>query len=57
MGKIKLEVIAENTVFVPWEDDFKVKMSKKVTVQVPNSHKKETPQSIKESKVSVRVRR
>lgn len=57
IGKIKLEVIAESTVFTPWEDDFKVKVSKKVTVQLPNNIKKETPQSIKESKVSVKVRR
>ena len=57
IGKIKLEVIAENTVFIPWEDDFKVKMSKKVTVQVPNSKKNETPKPIKESKVSVKVKR
>jgi hypothetical protein len=33
-GKIKLEVIADNTVFTPWEDDFKVKLSKKVMVQI-----------------------
>jgi hypothetical protein len=57
VGKIKLEVIAENTVFTPWEDDFKVRMSKKVTVQVPNSKKQEVPQPIKESRVSVKVRR
>lgn len=32
-GKIKMEVIAEGTVFTPWEDDFEVKMSKKVMVK------------------------
>lgn len=31
-GKIKLEIIADNTVFIPWEDTFKVKLSKKVMV-------------------------
>jgi len=31
-GRVKMEVIADNTVFVPWEDDFEVKMSKKVSV-------------------------
>lgn len=35
VGKIRLEVIAENTIFVPWEDDFKVKMNKKVEVELP----------------------
>lgn len=33
-GKIKLEVIAEDTRFVPWEDRFIVKADKKVYVQV-----------------------
>lgn len=36
-GKIKMEVIAEGTVFVPWEDDFEVKMSKKVMVKFNES--------------------
>ena len=31
-GKIKLEVIAEGSVFIPWEDEFKIKKSKKVSV-------------------------
>ena len=33
-GTIKLEVIAEDTFFVPWESTFKVEASKKVTVEV-----------------------
>lgn len=33
-GKIKLEVIAEDTFFTPWESDFKVFTDKKVTVEV-----------------------
>jgi hypothetical protein len=33
-GKIRLEVIAEGSVFTPWEDEFKVKVSKKVSVVV-----------------------
>jgi hypothetical protein len=37
-GRIRLEVIAENTVFTPWEDDFKVKMSKKVSIQLNESN-------------------
>ena len=41
-GKIKLEVIAEGTVFIPWEGEFKVKLSKKVTVSL-NENKKIIP--------------
>jgi hypothetical protein len=56
VGKIRLEVIAENTVFTPWEDDFKVKMSKKVMVQVHES--RSTPKKlISESNVRVNVRK
>tara|TARA_R110001592_G_scaffold192795_5_gene439773 strand:+ start:22742 stop:23521 length:780 start_codon:yes stop_codon:yes gene_type:complete len=33
-GKIKLEVIAEDTRFIPWEDRFLVKADKKVYVQI-----------------------
>lgn len=41
-GTIKLEVIAEDTVFIPWEEEFTVKSSKKVMVKVleqENSYK------------------
>lgn len=34
VGNIRLEVIAEGNLFIPWEDKFKVKLSKKVTVRV-----------------------
>lgn len=34
VGDIRLEVIAEGNLFVPWEDRFKVRVSKKVTVKV-----------------------
>lgn len=37
VGKAKLEVIAEDTYFIPWESDFKVKSEKKVTVEVVQS--------------------
>ena len=50
-GKIKLEVIAEGTVFIPWEDEFKVKLSKKVTVSL-NENKKIIP---KKSELGVKV--
>ena len=33
-GKIKLEVIADDTYFVPWKSEFLVEASKKVTVEV-----------------------
>ena len=50
-GKIKMEVIAEGTVFVPWEDEFEVKLSKKVMVKFNESK----PQKPQPSKPSVRV--
>lgn len=49
-GKIKLEVIAEGTIFIPWEDDFKVKMSKKVSVVLNENNKVADPK-----KTSVKV--
>lgn len=50
-GRIKLEVIAEGTVFIPWEDEFKIKLSKKVTVSM-NENKKPLPPI---NKLGVRV--
>ena len=38
-GKIKLEVIAEDTYFTPWESTFKVQASKKVTVEITSQSK------------------
>ena len=57
VGRIRLEVIAENTVFTPWEDDFKVKVSKKVTVQLSESIRRPKKDLIQDSKVKVNVRR
>lgn len=57
VGKIRLEVIAENTVFVPWEDDFKVKMSKKVEVKVNESKSVPKRNEIRKPGVKVNVRR
>lgn len=51
-GRIKLEVIAEGTVFIPWEDDFKIKLSKKVSVSM-NENKKHQP--VKNPSVGVKV--
>ena len=39
-GKIKLEVIAEDTYFIPWESDFSVEQSKMVTVEVKSQGNK-----------------
>lgn len=56
IGKIRLEVIAENSIFVPWEDDFRVRMSKKVMVQIHES--KSTPKKVvTQSNVRVNVKR
>jgi len=43
MGKIRLEVIADGSMFIPWENDFKVKLSKKVTVSMNEEKKQKTP--------------
>ena len=50
-GTMKLEVIAEDTFFSPWEDEFSVNTSKRVTVEVLSNSKK----PIKESRVKVKV--
>ena len=44
-GKIRLEVIAEDTYFIPWESDFEVEQSKKVTVEVKSQNKKSLVES------------
>ena len=51
-GQMKLEVIADDTYFSPWEDSFSVKVNKKVTVEVFNDSRKE---QIKENRVKVQV--
>ena len=52
-GNIRLEVIAEDTFFTPWESDFEVDASKKVTVEVKTQTSKK---SIVETKVNVKVK-
>lgn len=54
IGNIKLEVVAEGNLFIPWENQFKVKMSKKVTVMM-NENKKQTKKPIIQNKIGVRV--
>ena len=49
-GNIRLEVIAEDTFFTPWETNFEVETNKKVTVEVKN----QTPKKpIVEAKVKI----
>ncbi len=50
-GKVRLEVIAEDTYFEPWSDSYDVKTSKKVTVEVIN--KTEEKPKIVERRVAV----
>jgi hypothetical protein len=52
-GNIRLEVIAEDTYFTPWESDFEVDASKKVTVEVKSQS---TKKPIVETKVNVKVK-
>lgn len=49
-GNIRLEVIAEDTYFTPWQSDFDVQASKQVTVEVRSQ---KSPTVIKEDKVQV----
>ena len=51
-GTMKLEVVADDTFFSPWEDSFSVKVNKKVTVEVANDTRK---QPIKETRIQVQV--
>ena len=50
-GVIRLEVIAEDTYFTPWESKFKVEQSKKVTVEVMS----QTKEVVNESKSEVEI--
>jgi len=52
-GNIRLEVIAEDTYFTPWESDFEVDVSKKVTVEVKSQT---TKKPIVEAKIKVKVK-
>jgi len=52
-GNIRLEVIAEDTYFTPWESDFEVDASKKVTVEVKSQTIKKP---IVEAKIKVKVK-
>ena len=49
---LKLEVIAEDTYFIPWESNFEVDTAKKVQVEV----KSQQGNIIKEGKPSIKVK-
>ena len=46
-GTLRLEVIADDTFFTPWESDFVVETSKKVTVEVKSQTKNQIVESTK----------
>ena len=50
-GEMKLEVIADDMYFNPWNSDFELKKSKSVTVEV----KQPTDKVIKENRATVKV--
>ena len=50
-GSIRLEVIGEDTFFTPWQSDFEVETSKKVTVEVKTQT---TQKPILEAKATVK---
>ena len=56
-GNIRLEVIAEDTFFTPWESDFEVETSRKGTVEVKSQTVKkpivEAKVTVKENNISV----
>jgi hypothetical protein len=52
-GKIRLEVIADDTYFTPWESNFEVETARKVTVEVKSQTNKNT---IAEGKTGVTVK-
>jgi hypothetical protein len=54
MGTIKLEVVAEGNLFIPWQEQFKVKLSKKVTVAL-NETRQQQRKPIVNNKVGVKV--
>ena len=57
IGKIRVEVIADDSIFVPWEDEFKVKVSKKVSIKM-NETKTNTPNPIQlKSGVSINIKK
>jgi len=46
-GKLKLEIVADETYFMPWEDKFEVKTNKKVTVEVKQQEEQTLVEEVK----------
>lgn len=57
IGKIRLEIIAEGSLFIPWKHDFKAKLSKKVSVMVNEKKNINQKQKITTPTVKVDVKR
>lgn len=58
IGKIRLEIIAEGSLFIPWEEDYKAKLSKKVSVSVnENRNNKKNQQKNITPSVRVNIKR
>ena len=55
-GTMKLEVIAEDTYFLPWESDFEVDTAKKIKVEVKQQRKKPLIKSSKPKMVVKEVK-
>ena len=56
IGNIKLEVVAEGNLFIPWQNQFKVKLSKKVTINNLNINENRNTSNTKNSNgVNVKV--
>jgi hypothetical protein len=55
IGTIKLEVVAEGNLFIPWQDEFKVKLSKKVTVSLNENRNQPQRKPLVNNKVGVKV--
>jgi len=50
-NNIKLEVIADDTFFIPWSDKLTVKASKQVTVEIKEQNKKRITEKVKKVEV------
>ena len=57
IGNIKLEVVAEGNLFIPWQNEFKVKVSKKVTVSLNENKKAQKVPQTRNVGVKVNVNR
>ena len=54
-GKIKLEIIAEDTYFTPWESTFQVEASRKVTVEIKSQNRDSINEASKASQSKVEI--